>query len=317
MANILKALIEISVIAGIMILIVMGLRALFAKKMSPGVVTLLWAIVLLRLVIPFTLQSPVKLAQFIPQKPAVEAQNAAETDEVVPYSQQDTQAFLQPEMYSEPAQALLALPETMPEQTKPTFWQQFVMFIKGISWWNAFAGVWVMGALLVVILTLWRAILYKHKLNNCRRVTDGKIVELVKEYRQNLGIKRKVSVTLCNEGAIPAVFGYFHPHIVLPTSFVSSMDKSTLSCIILHELCHVKRHDILKSYIWLIAKAIHWFNPLVWIAYKMLKDDMELCCDQMVVKVLGNKTLRVYAVADRCIQARKEKKLICRNIIFV
>ncbi|MCK5129806.1 MAG: hypothetical protein KAQ68_08135, partial [Clostridiales bacterium] len=59
-----------------------------------------------------------------------------------------------------------------------------------------------------------------------------------------------------------------------------------LSCILLHELCHVKRYDLLKNYIWLVAKTIYWFNPLVHIAYKNYIENIEVVCDERVIKSL-------------------------------
>jgi len=85
----------------------------------------------------------------------------------------------------------------------------------------------------------------------------------------------------------PVVFGYIKPSILFPTRFLRNMDKNRVKNVLLHEMCHIKRHDILVNYIWMLAKAIHWFNPLVWIAYKMYQDDVELCCDQMVVNHLN------------------------------
>src|SRR5699024_3864065 len=64
-----------------------------------------------------------------------------------------------------------------------------------------------------------------------------------------------------------------------------------------HEICHIERHDILLNYIWLIAKAVHWFNPFVWMAYSLYQDDVELSRDQMVVDRISNSERLEYSAS--------------------
>jgi hypothetical protein len=87
---------------------------------------------------------------------------------------------------------------------------------------------------------------------------------------------------------MPLVIGVFKPHILLPTHMVKTMEGKFLYTILLHEVCHIKRNDVIKSYACVIAKAIHWFNPIVWIGVKRMKEDMEFSCDQHVFTILGN-----------------------------
>ncbi len=287
MTNILKVLLEISITASVMILVVMAIRAVFSKKMNPVIVTMLWAVVLLRLCVPVTIQSPIHLSDLIPEKLITSAVSEADTAVETSYTLQE------PTMTTEQI-----APEKLPGQqngsvkkdiSELTFFERIGRIIPDISWSGMFAAVWIFGVLVVLLLTLRRGMLFRRRLRNCKHISDSEILELVRQHKLSLHVKRRITLIECSDGATPAVFGYFKPYIIMPTAFMKGMDINKINCILLHEICHIKRHDILKSYAWLVAKAVHWFNPLVWIAYKMVKDDIELCCDGMVLRELEDK----------------------------
>ena len=89
----------------------------------------------------------------------------------------------------------------------------------------------------------------------------------------------------------PFVLGLIRPKIYLPTG----LNASESSYILLHEQTHIHRKDhIVKIFAFLIL-SIHWFNPLVWIAFKMMSMDMELSCDEQVLKEMNEDIKKPYA----------------------
>jgi beta-lactamase regulating signal transducer with metallopeptidase domain len=81
----------------------------------------------------------------------------------------------------------------------------------------------------------------------------------------------------------PFVMGFIKPKIYLPVGLLDA-DKGY---ILLHERVHIKRLDYLVKPLALLATAIHWFNPLMWLSYKLMSKDMEMCCDEKVLKTMG------------------------------
>ena len=81
----------------------------------------------------------------------------------------------------------------------------------------------------------------------------------------------------------PFVMGFIKPKIYLPIGLLD-IDKQF---ILLHERVHIKRLDYLVKPFALLATAIHWFNPLMWISYKLMSKDMEMSCDEKVLKAMG------------------------------
>ena len=82
------------------------------------------------------------------------------------------------------------------------------------------------------------------------------------------------------------MYGYLRPKVLFPLGFFIAVDDEKLSYIVLHELSHIKRRDVAINYAWMAAKAIHWFNPLIYLAYKAYKNAVEECCDEAVAELL-------------------------------
>ncbi len=114
-------------------------------------------------------------------------------------------------------------------------------------------------------------------------------------------IKRKLSV--CEKGsdniyyaqdiATPMVFGMIKPRIYLPVE----LEKNNLFYVLSHERMHIKRGDHIIKMAAYVVCILHWFNPLIWVAYHMLGDDIEMACDEAVVRGIGIEKKKEYANA--------------------
>ena len=91
----------------------------------------------------------------------------------------------------------------------------------------------------------------------------------------------------------PAVYGIFHPRILLP-AWISERD---LPYILAHESTHIRRRDNLWRVVAVVTACVHWFNPLAWLFLRWFFADMELACDAKVLKRLGNARSKEYAAA--------------------
>lgn len=93
--------------------------------------------------------------------------------------------------------------------------------------------------------------------------------------------------------ASPFVLGVFRPRIYLPYN----MDGQDLSHVVAHEQAHIRRRDHWWKPLGFLLLTIHWFNPLMWLAYVLLCRDIELACDEKVIKELGNEQRADYTQA--------------------
>ncbi len=117
--------------------------------------------------------------------------------------------------------------------------------------------------------------------------------------KSSISIRRKTSqavhysenIYLADNISSPFVFGVIKPKIYIP----ENLRIKDLSYIIAHEQTHIRRKDYLIKPLCLLICLIHWFNPLVWLAYKMMCSDMEMSCDESVIETLGKDSKKPYA----------------------
>ena len=105
---------------------------------------------------------------------------------------------------------------------------------------------------------------------------------------------KKIGVYISSEVEIPMVIGVIKPKVLLPYS-LNREDPILLKHILLHESIHVKRFDNALKLLAMLLLCIYWFNPFVWLVYKYLNQDIEISCDEKVVKVIGQSNKKSYA----------------------
>ena len=133
--------------------------------------------------------------------------------------------------------------------------------------------VWLAGAIGIAGICSVRYIRLKKRLESAKKVSG------------NIYVSEKIS--------IPFVFGLFVPRIYLP----DVLEKTEKEYILLHEKTHIKHGDWLIKIIGMTAVAVHWFNPLVWLAYMLFERDIEMNCDESVVAGLSDELKQAYTMS--------------------
>lgn len=110
--------------------------------------------------------------------------------------------------------------------------------------------------------------------------------EAIEDYVASFHMKRKVSVLINDQIPIPVTYGLFHPKIILQSSLFH--DENLLRYVMLHELTHIKRFDMLWIHIKVLIASIYWYNPFLWIATKYIDRDIEILCDKLVLEKAGD-----------------------------
>ena len=117
-------------------------------------------------------------------------------------------------------------------------------------------------------------------------------------------MKRKVKINQSEMINSPLTYGIFRPVILLPKT-IDYNDEATLEYILLHEYTHIRRFDVLSKMLLAAALCVHWFNPFVWLMYIPANSDIELSCDETVVRKASiNKNVN-YALALLSLEEKK------------
>ena len=114
------------------------------------------------------------------------------------------------------------------------------------------------------------------------RFHHPRLEALLADARSSLGTRRDVAVLESSQIDIPLAAGIVHPVILVPVS-ASEWTDDELRIVLLHELAHVRRADVVARAVAMIACAIHWFNPLVWVLGALSTRDAELAADDLVL----------------------------------
>lgn len=240
MSDIFLKVLNMSIAAGWLVLAVVVLR-LVLKKAPKWVNVLLWGMVALRLVCPFSFESILSLipsAETIPsnigvtQSPAINSGISILNSSINPILSQ------------------VSTPE-VGDSINP---MQVTIFVGTVLWLVGVAGM-----LLYAEVSYLRL---RHQLATAVR------------YQDNVFQSENV--------ASPFVLGIFRPKIYLPFQ----MDEQNLEPVLCHERTHIARRDHWWKPLGFLLLAIHWFNPLMWLAYILLCRDIELACDEKVIKKL-------------------------------
>lgn len=113
----------------------------------------------------------------------------------------------------------------------------------------------------------------------------------------------KDNLYLCDHISTPFILGLIKPKIYIP----STISEADIEYVTAHEYAHINRHDHLWKPLGFILLTIHWFNPLVWVAYILLCRDIELACDERVINKMGTEIKKPYsqALINCSMQGRK------------
>lgn len=250
------SLLQMSISAGVMIAVVMIIRALAINRLPKKTFLALWGIVLIRLLVPFSWASPLSIYSLVNRHGGGQISGAAEVT-VFPIA---------------PAtNALTTATQTV-----------------GLSLW---ALIWGIGA---ALCTLYFAIAYvrcRREFKSSQPVENAFVTGWLAEHK----CQRPITIRQTYGIWAPLTYGIFRPIILMPAA-TKWTDTRNLQYILAHEYVHIRRFDGVTKFILTAALCTHWFNPLVWCMYVLANRDIELSCDEKVVRIFGETTKSAYAL---------------------
>lgn len=147
-------------------------------------------------------------------------------------------------------------------------------------------SIWIAGMLVMAFLFLHAWFKLK-KIKQSTTVLNNKdLLHVFERCKHQLNLSKPLIVGESPLVKSPMTFGLFKTYVVLPIHLDQWMSKEDIKYIFLHELHHYKYKDIATNYLMIIFQILYWFNPLVWVAFKIMRTDREVACDSAVLKSL-------------------------------
>lgn len=250
---------NMSLTASVVILAVLAVRRLLRR--APKVFSYaLWAVVLFRLLCPVSVTSAVSLLGAL----GAPAQERSAVTSVVEYVPADIVRNMAPTVTPLPQEPFPAEPGENIVSTAPSVTQPAAAPASPLS-----------GPVAVLTLT-W--------LTGMALLLLYSVISLLRLRRRLVGaVRLEDNIYLADYIPSPFVMGLFRPKIYLP----STLTETERGYILRHEQYHLRRRDHVVKLLSFLALCVHWFNPLVWAAFILAGKDMEMSCDEAVVRELG------------------------------
>ena len=251
MSEIFLKIINMSISASYIVLAMLLLRLLL-KKAPKWITVVLWGIVAVRLVCPFSIESVLSL---IPSSevvsPDIMMDRTPEINTGIPIINQVINPVISGSFTPDPGTSANPLQ----------------------LWIPTFAVIWIVGMIALLIYTVISYVKVKHKIGTAVLLRDN--------------IYQSENVVS------PFVLGIIKPKIYLPFN----MNEKDMDHVVAHEMAHIRRKDHLWKPLGFILLTLHWFNPLMWLGYVLLCRDIELACDEKVIKELDHDARADYSQA--------------------
>ena len=261
MAAVFLKLLNLSISASWLVLAVLVLR-LISKRSPKWMNVLLWGIVALRLVLPFSVESALSL---------------------IPSAETVSPAVVQ----FDPAPTITSGVKIIDNAVNPSLSEHFaaapLASVNPLYVWTEIAGwVWLIGLGAMLLYALVSYLRLRRRVSVSLPVQDH--------------------IYLCDAISSPFILGVVKPHIYLP----SGLDEVQRQNVLAHEQAHLARRDHWWKPLGFALLAVYWFNPVLWLAYTLLCRDIELACDERVIRTMDESAVKTYStVLLACSMPRK------------
>jgi beta-lactamase regulating signal transducer with metallopeptidase domain len=276
--------------AAVLVALVLLIQGLGRNLLSPSSRFVLWWLVLIRLCLPVTPESAWSVFNLAPQRATPIAPAHIVSDRAIP----------------EPLPAAVVPTEFVPAASSQA-WTASIDPVTAVSSESmAMAGaagdwrvheprdsvasvgawlfwIWLIGAMVYGAWLLTASLLLGRHLRRQRPLREPVIERLLNECRQQMGIRRQIDVIETARVRSPALFGLVRPRLLIPPGFLRAFTETELRHVLLHELAHLRRGDLMLNWVMVWIQAMHWFNPLVWVLFTRIRSDRELACDALAM----------------------------------
>ena len=275
------SLLQMSFSGAVFITAVVMIRAAAINKLPKKTFLVLWELVMVRLLIPFSIPSVFSVYTLVTHGLSSAALPEVTTD------------------YNMPAvEGVFAATGGMEQPPAD--------ILSSVSLWFI---VWCAG---MIPAALFFVISYLRCLMEFRTALPVRS-HYVEKWLEQQTLKRPVLVRQSDRISTPLTYGIFRPVILMPKKTDWKNEKQ-LQYILTHEYVHIYRYDTVTKLLAACALCVHWFNPFVWVMYRLFNRDIELACDESVIRQFGEKSKSAYSLMLVNMEAAKSGLLpFCNN----
>lgn len=257
------SLLQMSFSGAVFILAVVVIRAITINQLPKRTFLILWGIVFLRLLIPFTIPSVFSVYSFVDQRADTAAFTGLQMEQVIPAAPRQQIEMIQGQNQLT-AEAMMRLP--------------------------VWLMIWLTGMIVCAAFYIISYLRLRFEFQTSLPVQN----EFVEQWLNVYQLKRSISIRQSDRISAPLTYGILNPVILMPKQ-TDWKNTKQLEYIFMHEYVHIRRYDTVTKLVSVLVLCIHWFNPLVWVMHILFNRDIELACDESVVHRFGEISKSTYA----------------------
>ncbi len=296
----------LGMISSVVIILILLMKKLFARVLRPKWHYYIWLLLVIRLLLPFTPQSPLSAMNLLPNSGnlfSAFTQNITSLTGNAEYDKSSSGIDL-PQGTSHNGQVIhnnstpgtdkssggTVVPNgTLPEKSlegNSTMRLSFSMIMTLI---------WLSGIILLLSYTLIINLVFAIKVKkNYIPSNNSRIKTLLEECKKNAGIRSNITIYTTTLNTTPSLYTSFHTKILVSEAHLEQLSNQEIKHIFLHELSHYKRKDITINWVVTLLQIVYFFQPLVWFAFRKMREDCEISCDAEALKYLEQEEYSCY-----------------------
>lgn len=251
MLGLFETVLNLSMMGSVMILLIMIVRRLL-RRIPTKYIYGLWALAVYRLLCPKSPASILSLFNFLPKKKISFVSASGAIGQTTAATSSNVNALER------------SIRQVTPQATSAVSSTAKASGGSALDIWQVLMVLWILGMAVLAIVILIKSITMYRSLRDTRKI-EGNVYS-------------GPSISS------PFVIGILKPRIFMP----QGLSEKEYSYLLHHEQTHLRRHDMVFKTIWIAALLAHWFNPLVWIAFRLFESDMEMSCDEEVIKNISS-----------------------------
>jgi beta-lactamase regulating signal transducer with metallopeptidase domain/peroxiredoxin len=274
--------------AAVLAMLVLAAQLIFRKKLSPSWRYGLWLLVVMRLLMPASPQSAVSIfnlarvtppgaSGFEPRSISAESPNRSPGESQSTPLENDLRfnGGAKPGVAGiQPVATIVPDGSTSVARPRPASPQ---------TWFGTACSIWVGGVCVLGSPLIWRHVRFRKRLARYAPVSDVEVLGLFRECASALGVRCRVTIIETEEVESPAVCGLWNKQLLLPDGIFERFSARDLRYIFLHELAHIRRRDLEINWLTALLQIVHWFNPVLWLAFARMRADRELATDALAL----------------------------------
>ncbi|MEH7420116.1 M56 family metallopeptidase [Bacillus thuringiensis] len=281
--------IETSIMASILVGLILCIKILLRNKLTPRWQYLLWMILIVRLLLPWSPDSSYSIYSILSysngtsvifhQDPVDRIQGSTDIGDTKVITKEDTYAS--------------GSTQTAEESKKQTYNNE-KQDDETFSFYTILLYIWLAG---VIILSLTTIIMNRRLLLYIKEqpvITDERIVRIFENCKKSMSVQRDIPLLLAGKISSPPLFGFIRTKVLLSSVHMKVLDEHQLRYIFHHELAHIKRRDVGVNWLMHGLLILNWFNPILWYAYSCMREDQELACDALALTFIDSEENLAY-----------------------